>query len=70
MPIRRDLRCLYPPHWRELSRRVRFERARGRCQACGRPHLVWLRCLPDGRWFDEARTPGAIGVAVRHAGLI
>ena len=54
MPVRRDLRCLYPPHWPELSRRIRFERARGRCQACGRPHLVWLRCLPDGRWFDEA----------------
>jgi hypothetical protein len=54
MPIRRDLRPLYPPHWPELSRRIRFERAGGRCQACGRPHLVWLRCLPDGRWFDEA----------------
>jgi hypothetical protein len=54
MPIRRDLRCLYPPHWPELSWRIRFERAGGRCQACGRPHLVQLRCLPDGRWFDEA----------------
>ena len=31
MPIRRELRCLYPPHWRELSRRIRFERADGRC---------------------------------------
>lgn len=57
MPIRPELRHLYPPHWRELSRRVRFERAGGRCQRCGRPHLVKLRCLPDGRWFDEeART--------------
>ena len=54
MPIRRELRALYPPHWRELSARVRFERAGGRCQGCGRPHLVQLRCLPDGRWFDEA----------------
>ena len=54
MPIRRELRPLYPPNWRELSRRVRFERACGRCQGCGRPHLVRLRCLPDGRWFDEA----------------
>ena len=44
----------YPPHWPELSRRVRFERAGGRCQVCGRAHLVQLRCLPDGRWFDEA----------------
>ncbi len=54
MPIRAELRSLYPAHWRELSRRVRFERAAGRCQGCGRPHLAQLRCLPDGRWFDEA----------------
>ena len=53
MPIRAELRHLYPPNWRELSRRVRFERAGGRCQVCRRPHLVQLRCLPDGRWFDE-----------------
>ncbi len=54
MPIRAELRPLYPPHWRELSARVRFERAGGRCQGCGRPHLAQLRCLPDGRWYDEA----------------
>jgi hypothetical protein len=53
MPIRRELRPLYPPDWRELSRQVRFETAQGRCQRCGRPHLTRLRCLPDGRWFDE-----------------
>jgi hypothetical protein len=57
MPIRPDLRPLYPPDWPELSRRVRFERAGGRCQRCRRPHLTEVRCLPDGRWFDEtART--------------
>src|SRR5208337_4007894 len=53
MPIRPELRPLYPPYWRELSSHVRFERAQGRCQRCGRPHLVLLRCLPDGRWSDE-----------------
>ena len=57
MPIRRELRSLYPPHWRELSARVRFGRAGGRCERCGRPHKTELRCLPDGRWFDDrART--------------
>ena len=54
MPIRPEFRPLYPPNWAVLSRRVRFERAGGRCQGCGRPHLVKVRCLPDGRWFDEA----------------
>jgi hypothetical protein len=55
MPIRRELRDLYPRHWRELSQRVRFERAHGRCQDCGRPHGATIRCLPDGRWFDSAQ---------------
>lgn len=57
MPIRRELRRLYPPHWPELSQRVRFERAGGRCQCCGRPHGTTVRCSPDGRWFDQ--TEGA-----------
>jgi hypothetical protein len=54
MPIRPEFRPLYPPDWKALSRRVRFERAGGRCQTCARPHLAQVRCLPDGRWFDEA----------------
>lgn len=53
MPIRSELRTLYPSNWAALSRRIRFERAGGRCQGCGRPHLARVRCLPDGRWFDE-----------------
>jgi hypothetical protein len=56
MPIRSELRPLYPPHWRELSHHVRFNRAKGQCQRCGRPHLALVRCLPDGRWFDEKTT--------------
>jgi hypothetical protein len=57
MPIRPEVRVLYPPNWPEVSRRVRFERAGGCCQKCRRPHLAQIRCLPDGRWFDEvART--------------
>lgn len=54
MPIRAEFRRLYPPNWAALSVRIRFERAGGRCQGCGRPHLTRVRCLPDGRWFDEA----------------
>jgi hypothetical protein len=55
MPIRRELRPLYPPNWKELSRRVRFDRAKGLCECCGRPHAKLIRCLPDGRWFDPAQ---------------
>ena len=52
MPIRPELRPLYPPDWRERSRRVRFGRAGGECERCRRPHGMELRCLPDGRWYD------------------
>ena len=52
MPIRPELRPLYPADWPELSRRIRFERAGGECERCRRPHGMDLRCLPDGRWFD------------------
>jgi hypothetical protein len=55
MPIRRELRQLYPPDWPRISRHVRFTRAGGRCEACGRPHGALLRCLPDGRWLDRER---------------
>jgi hypothetical protein len=55
MPIRRELRPLYPPNWPELSQLVRFERAGGVCQVCRRPHGERVRCLPDGCWFDPAR---------------
>ena len=72
MPIRPELRPLYPRHWRELSVRVRFQRAGGRCQSCGRPHLAQLRCLPDGRWYDEqaATWRGSRGRAARWPDLV
>jgi ribosomal protein S14 len=49
------MRGFYPSDWSQISRRVRFERASGICQGCGRPHGVIVRCLPDGRWFDATR---------------
>ena len=55
MPIRPDLRWFYPIDWPELSRWVRFERAGGVCETCGRPHGHTVSCLSDGRWFDAAR---------------
>ena len=35
MPIRPELRALYPPDWPDISRRIRFERAGNRCEWCG-----------------------------------
>jgi hypothetical protein len=52
VPIRPDLRWLYPIDWPELSRAIRFGRAQGRCETCRRPHGHTVTCLPDGRWLD------------------
>ncbi|MGE5712954.1 MAG: hypothetical protein ACM32F_03690 [Betaproteobacteria bacterium] len=52
MPIRKELRPLYPTEWPSLSRAIRFERAGGRCERCGRPHRFRIRQLGDGRWYD------------------
>jgi ribosomal protein S14 len=55
MPIRPEHRWLYPIDWRELSAMVRFRRARGRCEHCGRPHGQDVQHVGDGRWYDEER---------------
>ncbi|KQT57656.1 MULTISPECIES: hypothetical protein [unclassified Aureimonas] len=55
MPIKPELRGFYPIDWRELSHSVRFRRAKGTCERCGRPHGRIVCVLADGRWFDEER---------------
>jgi hypothetical protein len=50
MPIRPENRALYPAEWKAISARIRFERAKGRCEMridrkrCtarhGKPHPV------------------------------
>ena len=52
MPIRREHRFFYPIDWRELSVAIRFGRAKGRCEGCGRPHGRMVHHLGDGRWWD------------------
>lgn len=34
MPIRPENRKRYPPDWRAISDRIRFDRAEGRCEFC------------------------------------
>ena len=36
MPIRPENRDKYPANWKEISARIRFERAGGRCECDGR----------------------------------
>jgi len=70
MPIRPELRWLYPIDWTQLSHAIRFGRAAGRCERCRRPHGAAVRCLPDGRWQEAEGGPWRDGdgrrcVAVR-----
>jgi hypothetical protein len=47
-------RKLYAVNWEEISRRIRFERAKGRCESCGVRHgVIGARDL-GGEWHDEA----------------
>lgn len=55
MPIRPERRWLYPIDWLELSRLVRFRRAKGRCEHCARPHGRDILHLGNGCWWDEDR---------------
>ena len=54
MPIRSENQWLYPIDWPQLSSTIRFRRAGGRCEGCGRPHGKVVCHLGDGRWWDEA----------------
>ncbi|CAA2161277.1 hypothetical protein MBRA_06436 [Methylobacterium brachiatum] len=53
MPIRRQHRFFCPIDWPQLSCMIRFARARGRCEGCGRPHGRTAIHLGDGRWWDD-----------------
>jgi hypothetical protein len=52
MPIRPEYKWFYPVDWPQLSAMIRFERAKGRCEECGRPHGREQH-LGDVRWWDE-----------------
>ena len=54
MPFRRKHRFFYPIDWPQLSATIRFQRAGGACEGCGRPHGRTVHCLADERWWDAA----------------
>jgi hypothetical protein len=68
MPIRKEMKSLYPPDWPDISRRIR-ERAGNRCEQCGAPNVQVIArgtdgtyMLMDGQVFD-AETGAAKGWA-------
>ena len=69
MPIAPENRWLYPIDWAQLSRLIRFGRAKGRCERCGRPDGREVVHLGDGTgtWWDadEGRWRDGRGRRVR-----
>ena len=55
MPIHARYRWFYPIDWPQLSAVIRFKRAQGKCEGCGRPHGHTVCHLGDGRWWDRDR---------------
>ena len=53
MPIHARYRWFYPIDWPQLSAVIRFRRAQGKCERCGRPHGHTVCHLGDGRWWDR-----------------
>ena len=64
MPIKAEMRWFYPIDWPQLSNHVRFERAGGVCQCCGRPHGEIVRvCRMDGGTTRPVRLGAIIAAA-------
>lgn len=51
MPVKKENKARYPKNWREISHRIRFERAAGRCECMG-------EC---GRGTHDGRCPNRHG---------
>lgn len=60
MPIRAEQRALYPANWKEISLRIRSERAGNKCEQCSAPNGETVMrhkdgsayTLIDGQTFD------------------
>lgn len=53
MPIRPENRARYPADWSEISDRIRFERAAGRCECTGQCPRPATHLAVDGRCWNH-----------------
>jgi hypothetical protein len=51
MPIKPENRKRYPPNWKEISKDIRFNRAKNRCEVCG------VKNYAVGYWEDGKFCP-------------
>lgn len=64
----------YPPDWKQISLRIRTERAQNRCEWCGLANGALGYRDPDGRfWTDEQLAitfDGNPGFSLRHVRIV
>jgi hypothetical protein len=66
MPIRPENRARYPADWPEISRRIRFDRAGGRCECageCGLTHEGGRCSAWHGQLRGDDKRPVTLTVA-------
>jgi len=70
-------RSRYPSNWHEISRRIRFERARGCCEWCGAPNnfIIQRKKSDPAQWRLNAGAhiewfnPIKVFLTVHHIGI-
>lgn len=68
MPINPELKHLYPADWAEISHRIRFQRAGGKCERCGVPHGHFrdeFEAVHDPKTWASLQAQGFIWRATR-----
>ncbi len=66
MPIKD--KSLYPKNWTEISHSIRFGRAKGQCERCGRHHGITVLVCEDGEWIDPENGAVYDGETGEHLG--
>jgi hypothetical protein len=66
MPIRPENRKRYPPDWPEISKRIRFDRAGGRCECLGECGLLHVGRCPAEHNLPNPRTGSMVILTVAH----
>jgi hypothetical protein len=64
MPIRPENQARYPADWAAISKRIRFDRANGRCECDGRCARPLYHLAGDGRCVNVNGAP-AVGTGSR-----
>ena len=64
-------KSLYPPDWNEISRRIRFDRAKGCCEQCGVRHdsIIIREPGTDLFWYYDPDLLMAQGIVLDKDGI-